>query len=155
MILFANYNSKKVRPLFRTRSKKLGELDENFEKCVESASGNMIVIADRFPFLYLFKEYSIGYHAAMSGCSSASDISLSTIIALSETISENKIDTVLFTETSDGNIINAIEKQLGEYEINKAVLHSCQYVSKSDIENGASYLSIMTENIAVIREALN
>ena len=134
---------------------KLAELDDDIRKCVSEAKGNTLVVADRFPFLYLCSEYEIGYFAAMSGCGSASDISLSTVIALSDTLKNSSLDSVVVTESSSGNITSALKKQLGGYSFDTLVLHSCQYVGKSEIEDGASYLSIMKQNVEILREALN
>ena len=37
----------------------------------------------------------------------------------------------------------------------KLLLHSCHNVSKDDFENGATYLSLMKQNVAALKEALN
>ena len=37
----------------------------------------------------------------------------------------------------------------------KLLLHSCHNVSKDDFENGATYLSLMEQNVAALKEALN
>ena len=92
---------------------------------------------------------------AMSGCGSSSDISLSTVIALSDTLKNSSLDSVVVTESSSGNITSALKKQLGGYSFDTLVLHSCQYVGKGEIEDGASYLSIMKQNVEILREALN
>lgn len=135
--------------------KRLDTLDALFRSTVNSAKKNTVVVADRFPFLYMFSEYKIEYVAAMMGCTSASDVSLSKVIELANAVRDNQIKVLLHTETSGNNIIDTVEKQLGSYKTDRRMLHSCQYVSRSEIEAGATYISIMTQNANVLREALN
>ena len=133
----------------------LDKLDSLYKEVVSEAERKTIVVADRFPFVYMCNEYNLSYCAAMTGCSSASDISFATVVSLANAIKENGIKTVIYTDFSDSNIIDTVEKQLGDYKIKRKMLNSCQTVREKDIKNGVTYLSLMTENAEVLREVLN
>ena len=79
----------------------LAALDAEYKKAVENGKRDTVIFADRFPFLYMMKDYGINYHAAFTGCSAESEASFKTITALSRAADEIKTDTVLVTETSD------------------------------------------------------
>ena len=53
---------------------------------------------------------------------------------------------------SDGSVAETVSRGSGA-EIR--VLNSCQSVSPDDIANGASYLTIMENNLSVLSEVLN
>lgn len=139
---------------YNAYSAKLDTLDTAMRNTVSQAKTKKIVIADKFPFLYMCKEYGIEYCAALSGCSSSADVTLPTIITLTDIIKENNIKTVLYSDYSSGTIITAVEKQLGDYKVNKAMLNSCQSVTDEMLEKGVSYVSVMYDNINVLSEAM-
>ena len=50
-------------------AEKLHQLDQDLTKTVAEAERNTIIFADRFPFLYLVRDYGLNYYAAYPGCS--------------------------------------------------------------------------------------
>lgn len=133
----------------------LSSLDKQFEKMAEEAKKDTILVADRFPFLYLVKDYGIQYYAAFSGCSAETESSFETIIFLMEKIEEYDLDTVLVIENSDHRLAETIIANTKEKNQNVLVLNSLQSITKREIENGATYLSLMEENLEVLEKALN
>lgn len=131
---------------------KLNALDAEYRNTVESAERNVLLFADRFPFRYLTESYGIEYHAAFAGCSSESEASFETMAFLIDKTKELSLPVVLTIDGSDGSLAKTVCSETGA---EARTLDSCQSVSKADIENGTTYLGIMTSNLEVLKEALN
>ena len=58
---------------------------------------------------------------------------------------------VFSIEFSNGNIARAICESTGAVQ---RTFYSCHNVTKDQMESGATYVSMMSENLDVIREAL-
>lgn len=132
---------------------RLSALDAEYKKAVSLAKRDTVIFADRFPFLYLMKDYGIKYHAAFSGCSAESEASFKTITALSRAADEIKTDTLLVTETSDGAVADAVISGMTEKGCQKAVMNSMQSVTSADAA-GETYLNVMTANLESLKKAL-
>ncbi len=145
-------NSEKYKANAENYINSLNKLDEEYKSVIESASRNVLLFADRFPFRYLIEDYSLEYHAAFSGCSSESEASFQTMAFLIDKTKELELPAVIITEGSDGSIAEMICAETGAKTL---TLDSCQSVSSADIENGTNYLDIMKNNLEILREALN
>ena len=95
--------------------------------------------------------YGLDYFAAFSGCSSESEPSASTLAFLIDKVREEQIPVVFSIEFSNGNIARAICESTGAVQ---RTYNSCHNVTKEQMENGATYVSLMSENLETIREAL-
>lgn len=130
---------------------KLSDLEARYAQTAEKAKKKVLVFADRFPFRYLADDYSIKCFAAFAGCSAETQASFETIAFLAQKVKENGLKYVLKIDGSDGAVAETVASQSGA-EIK--TLNSCQSVSEDDINNGATYISIMEENLAVLGEVL-
>lgn len=131
----------------------LAALDAEYKKAVENGKRDTVIFADRFPFLYMMKDYGINYHAAFTGCSAESEASFKTITALSRAADEIKTDTVLVTETSDGAIADAVISGMSEKGCQKTVMNSMQSVKTADAAV-ETYLGVMKANLQALKKAL-
>ena len=132
----------------------LDMLDKEYEAAVDEASGKTLVFADRFPFRYMAQDYGIECFAAFEGCSAETEASFETVSFLTETVKEHSINFVLVLEGSDTRLAQVVAENSGRKNIKILVMDSMQSVSKKDIENGISYLSVMADNLDVLRQAL-
>jgi zinc transport system substrate-binding protein len=132
---------------------KLNELKSDFSKEFSSQNDPFVVVADRFPFKYLFSEFEISYSAAFSGCTAETEASYDSIIRLVEDVSKHNLKSVIVLEKSNSNIsdsiINASNRTLDIYRIN-----SLQSVSDDEIKNGLTYYTAMKENLDSIKKSL-
>lgn len=133
-------------------AEKLRQLDQDLTKTVAEAERNTIIFADRFPFLYLVRDYGLNYYAAYPGCSSEAEPSASTVAAIIEKVNETGVPIIFYIELSNRLMANTIAEATGAEEL---LLHSCQNVSKEEFDRGESYLSLMNQNIVNLRKALN
>lgn len=130
--------------------KKIEKLDVDFTSLFDGFSGK-VVVADRFPFLYLFKEYSVSYMAAASGCDTSGDIPAKTLSSLINFVKENKIKCVYYIEFSSQSVANIIAESAS---CQTALLHSCHNVTADDFNAGKTYVDIMTANIDSLKKAV-
>lgn len=131
---------------------KLQSLDDAFHAVMQSAVRNTVVFADRFPFRYLCAELGLSYDAALPGCSSNEEVSLSTIARLIAVVREQNLPGVFVVEFSDGRAADAVAEATG---CDVWLLHSCHNVSKEDFESGVSYLDLMRRNVEALKKAVD
>jgi zinc transport system substrate-binding protein len=131
---------------------KLKDLDEKFASAAQNASADLLIFADRFPFVYLMHDYAIAYKAAFSGCSTEVNASFETQVGLINAVKDNNLKYVITIDGSNKALAEAIAKETG-CEILE--LNSMQSVTRADIEAGADYIEIMTQNLNIIKEALS
>ena len=131
--------------------KKILEVDAAYREIVDNAERRTIVFGDRFPLRYFAEEYGLEYFAAFPGCSSESEPSASTLAFLIDKVREEQIPVVFSIEFSNGNIARAICESSGAVQ---RTFNSCHNVTRAQMENGATYVSLMTENLEPVREAL-
>ncbi len=121
---------------------------------VQEASVKTLLFGDRFPFRYLTEELDLSCYAAFSGCSAETEASFETIVFLSGKVDELNLPAVLTIEGSDGKIARTIVENTVSKTAKVLTLDSMQSVTAEDVENGATYLGIMEQNLEVLREAL-
>lgn len=131
---------------------RLCQLDADYKDALSKSVRSTIVVADRFPFRYLCEEYNLDYYGAFPGCSEDAEITASSLKFLSDKVRTEKIPTVFYIEFSNEKIADCICEMTGA---KKALLHSCHNVSAKEIEEGKDYISIMYDNLSVLKEALN
>ena len=130
---------------------KILDLDAQFRQIAENAERKILVFGDRFPIRYFAEGYGLDYFAAFPGCSSESEPSASTLAFLIDKVREEEIPVVFSIEFSNGNIARAICESTGAVQ---RTYNSCHNVTKEQMENGATYVSLMSENLEAVREAL-
>lgn len=129
----------------------LESLNRDFKSMVDCAARKTVVFGDRFPFLYLAKEYGLDYYAAFPGCASNTEASAATVAFLINKVREEKIPVVFSIEFSNGKIADAVAEPTGAKRLE---LHSCHNVTKDEFDSGETYISLMRKNLANLKEAL-
>ena len=128
---------------------KLAALDAELESTV-SEHGFML-FADRFPFVYLLADYGIGYAAAFEGCTTDVNADFDTVIRLRSELIEHDARYLAITETSDGALARTV---VGDLDVEIIAMDSLQSVTRKQLRDGISYLSVMEKNIDLIKLAL-
>lgn len=132
----------------------LRDLDAAYQEAVGQGRVSTLLFGDRFPFLYLVKDYDLSYYAAFSGCSAETEASFETIAFLAEKAGELDLHTILKIEGDGNRIAGTIAQNTPFDDAKVAVLNSMQGTTLKEIENGVTYLGIMQENLSVLQEAL-
>ena len=133
---------------------KINSLDAEYASAVASAARDTILFADRFPFGYLFGDYRLKHFSAFSGCSADSEASFETVTSLAKKIDELELKYVLVLENADKALAETVISSSASKSAEILVIDSMQSVSAADID-GAEYLSVMKNNLGVIKTALS
>ena len=136
-------------------NQQLTALDALYSAEIANAEHNTLLFADRFPFIYLVEDYGLEYYAAFSGCSTEVNASFETTSTLISKVKEHNLSSIIIIDVSADNhpsIAQTVASSTGAQILS---LNSCQAVNRKQLENGASYIDIMTENLNVLKEALN
>lgn len=138
-----------------TYQEKLSDLDTEYQNTVDSAKQNTLLFADRFAFRYLVDDYGLNYYAAFSGCSAESEASFKTVTFLADKLDELGLKTVLTIEKSDDRIAQTVIENTETKDQKILELNSMQSITSDEIADGVTYLSVMEDNLNVLKEALN
>ena len=132
--------------------KQLEGIDKELHDVVNNAKIKQVVIADRFPFRYLFKDLGLEYRALFSGCSVESTASAGQIKKMVDYVKENKIPVVYHIEMGKGELAETVAKNSGA---KVKLLHSIHTVTKEDFDKGITYIDLMKQNVEALKEGLN
>ena len=126
-------------------------LDQKFETFFESLPHRTIVFGDRFPLLYFADRYELDYYAAFPGCGTQTEPSAATIAFLTEKVQNENIPTVWYIEFSNHLVADSIAEAT---ERQTAMFHTCHNVTRAEMDAGATYLSLMEQNLKALQEKL-
>ncbi len=127
-------------------------LDEDYQALATSCEGAMLVLADKFPFLYLTTAYGFSYCSAFSGCSTETEPTLHSLAKILEAVEEEQASTVFYLDFSSSKIADRIADITGA---NVVTLHPGHTVSSEELENGVSFYTLMRENYERLKEAFS
>ncbi len=148
-------NSETYKANFEAYLSKLEELDAKYTQTVESSSSHVLLFADRFPFLYMAKDYGIEYYAPFKGCSAESEASFETVAFLAKKVDELGLRNIIVLEGNDHKIAETVISNTKNKNQTVLELNSMQSVTADDVKQGADYLEIMQSNLSVLAEALH
>ncbi len=130
----------------------LTELDEKFFKLVENSKRDTIVFADKYPIKYFSERYNLNYYSVYSSCAHESEPDIADVKNIIDIVKEKDIPAVFCLEFSNEKLVDAI---VSETNTKKLKFNSCHNVSKDELLNGVSYLTLMEDNYNALGEALN
>ena len=129
----------------------LSALDADFRALRKSAVRDLLIFADRFPFLYFCEEYDLDYRAAFHGCSGDTEPSLATLKYLIDRVNDEQIPVVYTIDLSSQKVAEAVSECTGA-RIER--LWSMQTVSRADFDAGETYLTLMRRNYEALKGGL-
>ena len=134
--------------------KKLSALDADYQTAVDAATYKTVLFGDRFPFRYMVDDYGLSYYAAFVGCSAETEASFETISFLAGKVDELNLPCVLTIEGAQHKIAETIVQNTAEKNQKVLTMDSMQSTTSKDVTNGTTYLSVMEQNLSVLKEAL-
>ena len=132
----------------------LEKLDTEFETMIKKADSAEIIFCDRYPFSYLAEDYGLKVHAAFEGCSADSEVGFDKIIYLAEKADEINASAVFTIENSDNRLAQTVISNMKNSDCDIKILDSCQSVTAAEAETEKTYLSVMGNNMAVLKSVL-
>lgn len=143
------------RTNLETYDASLAELEDRYAAAMEIAARKTLLFADRFPFRYLADDYGLNCYAAFSGCSAETEASFETVNFLVSKVDELGLPYIMVLESGDTRLADTIVENSAAGNARVLQLNSLQSVTAAGVEEGISYLSVMEENLDVLKTALN
>ena len=140
-----------IRTRGEAYEEKLTALDQAYTDMVAQAKRKTILIADRYPFIHLMKDYGLTCYAAFPGCSSETEASFATQAELIQTVQTLELPYIFVIDGSDRRVAETVAEKTGAKIL---LLHSCQVITEADMKAGLSYLDIAESNLESLRKAL-
>jgi zinc transport system substrate-binding protein len=134
----------------------LQALDTQYESAVNNPANthNTVLFADRFPFRYMSEDYGFSYYGAFVGCSAETEASVETIAFLTVKVNELNISKILVLENTSCDFAQTIINSSTAKNQTVLEMNSLQSISKNNIKDGISYLSVMQKNLVALTQAL-
>ena len=110
-----------------------------------------MVFGDRFPLRYFAEAYDIDYYAAFPGCGTQTEPSAATIAFLTKKVQTEQLPAVWYIEFSNHLVADSIAEATGTQSLQ---FHTCHNVSKTDLTAGATYLTLMRQNLQTLTRVL-
>lgn len=145
-------NGEEYRANAEAYAAQIGEIDAEIADIVANARRRTLVFADRFPFVYLVRAYGLDYLAAFPSCTADTEPSAQIVTALIKKVVDERIPAVYTIELSTQAIAKTVAEETGAQIL---TLHSMQTLSQADFDAGASWVSLMRDNVAALKAGLN
>lgn len=129
----------------------LRALDQEFSDFFQALPSRTMVFGDRFPLRYFAEAYSIDYYAAFPGCGTQTEPSAATIAFLTKKVLEEDLPAVWYIEFSNHLVADSIAEAAGTEAV---MFHTCHNISKADLDAGATYISLMRQNLETLRRVM-
>ena len=131
---------------------KLGALDQEFRTVVENSAQDTVYIGSRFSLYYFMEEYGLSHIAAYDSCEEEAEPSIKRVISMIEEMKSSGVKAIYYEELTEPYIANTIAESA---DAEALLFHSCHNVSKDELNEGATYLSLMKQNVENLKKGLN
>lgn len=127
----------------------LSQLDGSFRTGLADCRSRVIVTSHR-AFEYLAHAYGLT-QIPISGISPTEEPSAKTLEAVAKAAEANNVSTIFFEETLPADLAKTVADEIGA---TTAVLDPVESLSSDQLDAGATYISVMDENLAELRSGL-
>lgn len=130
----------------------LQTLDEAWLDLFEHARLNQIIYGGHFAFGYLSHRFGLDILSPYSGYAPDAEPSAQALAGLMDVLAEKQIDVIFYEELIDPRVARIIAEQAN---VEIEVLHGAHNLSPEQKEADWTYISIMEDNIAKLKKALD
>lgn len=130
---------------------KIEIIDSEFKNMFSEVANKTLIFGDRFPLRYFVEEYGLSYYAAFPGCAGETEPSAATVAFLIDKVRTEKISTVFYIEFSNHKVADSIAEACG---VSTAQFNTCHNITKEQMAEGVSYVSLMEENFNMLKGVL-
>jgi ABC-type metal ion transport system, periplasmic component/surface adhesin len=128
----------------------LADLDNEYKLALSLCSSKEIIYAGHYAFGYLTKRYGLEYFAAQ-GVSPDSEPTAADLINLVNQIKKDNIKYIFYEELSSPKIAQTLSDETGAELL---LLNAAHNISKEQLEQGATFISIMKNNLTNLKIGL-
>jgi zinc transport system substrate-binding protein len=132
--------------------KELDKLHQEYQAALRPYRNRTIIYAGHFAFGYLAKRYGLEHLSPYEGFSPNAEPTPQKIIQLSEHLRKTGMKTIFIEELLDPKVGRIISKQTGAKMV---LLHGIHNVTKEEMKEGVSYVSLMRKNLLNLKEAFH
>ncbi|MBR0026945.1 MAG: zinc ABC transporter substrate-binding protein [Clostridia bacterium] len=130
----------------------LAALDEALLALSASLTDHDIYFGGRFAMRYFAERYGFTCHAAYDSCAAETEPSARAVSEIIDGMTASHARAIYYEEMVKPTVALAIAEEVGAETL---LLHSCHNVSRSEMEQGVTYLSLMEQNLANLKEGLS
>ena len=127
-------------------------LDAEFENVVKESESKKLAFGGAFAYAYFVERYGLEFESAYESCGENVEPSTAQVKKVIDYINKNNIPVVFYKEYTNGNVARTISESTNAKML---VFNTVHNVSKDEINNGATYVSIMRQNLENLKTALN
>ncbi|GEK58309.1 hypothetical protein CHL76_09095 [Marinococcus halophilus] len=128
----------------------LEDVDQGFQDVADNSDSNQFIVSHA---AYGYWEERYGFEQIpVSGINAQDEPSVKEINEIVATAEENNINTILLEQNIPSQTAETVQEEIGA---DVAYLHNLSSVMEEDIENDATYVSLMKDNIESLDQALN
>lgn len=142
---FYKENAKKYK-------EELQKLHEDLVDELEDVENRTIVYGGHFAFGYFANRYDLEHVSPYSGFAPDADPTPQKIAEMIDLMNSLEVNTIYYEELLDPKVSRVISSETGA---DMALLHGAHNVSKKELNEGITYISIMRENLERLKEGLN
>lgn len=146
-------NSSKYKQNAENYIAKIKNVDKQIQEIVDNKKIDRLVFGDKMPMQYFINYYKLQVSAAFSGCSTETEPSSKTIAYLVNKAKEEETPVILYIELNNGKVANTIANEVGN-GCKAMQIQTLHNVSKTDFDNGETWVSLMERNLDVLKAAL-
>jgi zinc transport system substrate-binding protein len=130
--------------------KKLSTLDESYKNTLSVCKTREVVYGGHYAFGYLAKRYNLEYVSAQ-GFSPDSEPTAKDMVTLIDQIKKGNINYIFYEELASPKIAETLSRETGAKLL---LLNGAHNLSKEEMKNNVSFLSIMEKNLVNLKTGL-
>ncbi len=152
---FVPSNRQKYSENFNLYREQLENLDSTFSALVSSSDSKILLFADRFPFAYFTKDYSLECYSLSAICSENFDVTQNQINFLAQKLNETNLNSLIILDQSTKDNARKIILQAEKPRCDIFEMDSLQTSSLRNAFNDKTYIYAMQKNLETVSKCLN
>ncbi|MBA4348867.1 MAG: zinc-binding protein [Thermodesulfovibrio sp.] len=129
---------------------RLNEIDKRFNDVLGNCKKDTFINGGHFIFGYLAKRYNLNYISAY-GFSPDSEPTSKDLIKISKTLKQYGLNHIFYEELITPRVAETIAKETGAELL---MLHGAHNISKQELNEGVTFISLMNKNLENLRVGL-
>lgn len=131
--------------------KKLDKLDEQYSRALANCRHRIFIHGGHFAFGYLAKRYNLIYISAYKGFTPDAEPTAKDLVALVEKVRRYKVSYIYYEELINPRVAEVVSR---EARVKLLKLSAAHNISKEDLRQNVSFLSIMESNLVNLKKGL-
>ena len=147
-------NRQKYSDNFSLYREQLENLDSTFSSLVSSSDSKVLLFADRFPFAYFAKDYSLECYSLSDNCSENFYVTQKQIDFLAQKLNKTNLNALIILDQSTKDYARKVILQAEKPRCDIFEMDSLQTSSLRNAFNDKTYIYAMQKNLETITKCL-